>query len=526
MLRIGPARLTAGLDRWDRMDLASHRAVFGSVPRPSAGQLIDMAEQVDLRGRGGASFPLARKLQAVRSAAQTRRCRPVILVNATEGEPGSAKDKSLLFRSPHLVLDGALIAAEALDARRIVVAVAGSGPHIGSVRAAVKTDPELAGRTRIVIVPDRFVSGEGGALVNAVNGRPALPPGRKVRASDRGVDGLPTLLSNAETFAQLATLAMLDADGYASVGTRSEPGTVLLTVGGSARRPAVVEAPSGTPLGEILDICEVAPAAGVLVGGYHGAWLPPDATETIPVSRSGLAAAGGTLGPGIILPIGPQTCALGEVARVAAYLAEESSGQCGPCMLGLPAVARSVAALVRGSGGMDSVDNARRRAAMVRGRGACAHPDGAFRFVASALDVFADDLAAHTFRGSCGHPVRGTLPLGGAETQARLTVDWTRCRGHGLCAKLAPEVIQLDEHGYPDILDMPVPPWLTRQAGQAVEMCPALALRLTTPLPSGREAALAAPEAALAAPEAVWDDVWDQDLSVTESWIAEIGGTA
>jgi len=98
-----------------------------------------------------------------------------------------------------------------------------------------------------------------------------VPPGRKVRASERGVGGQPTLLSNAETYAQLAVLAMLGPAGYATAGTRDEPGTTLLSVGGCAARPAVVE----VPLGAVLDICEAGPAAGVLVGGYHGMWRRP-----------------------------------------------------------------------------------------------------------------------------------------------------------------------------------------------------------------------------------------------------------
>src|SRR6202042_953650 len=97
------------------------------------------------------------------------------------------------------------------------------------------------------------------------------------RASDSGVRGLPTMLSNAETFAQLAALAMLGAAGYASAGPSDEPGTVLLTVGGSVQRPAVVETPTGVPLGHILDVCGTAEPRGVLVGGYHGMWLSPDA---------------------------------------------------------------------------------------------------------------------------------------------------------------------------------------------------------------------------------------------------------
>ena len=114
VLSIGQPRLTAGLDRLRRIDLVGYQAVFGELPRLTAEQLIRMAERVDLRGRGGAAFPVARKLAAVRGAARKRKRRPIVLVNGAEGEPGSAKDKMLLLRSPYLVLGGAVTAARAL----------------------------------------------------------------------------------------------------------------------------------------------------------------------------------------------------------------------------------------------------------------------------------------------------------------------------------------------------------------------------------------------------------------------------
>jgi NADH:ubiquinone oxidoreductase subunit F (NADH-binding)/ferredoxin len=476
-MRIGQARLTAGLDRFSRIDLETHQEVFGGLRRVTAAQLIEMAERVDLRGRGGAAFPFARKLRAVTESARARKARCVVLVNGTEGEPGSAKDVTLLLRSPYLALGGALLACQALKAREIVVGVA-AGPVAASVTAAIKAEPQLRRLARVVKVPERFVSGEGGALVNAVNGNTPLPPGRKRRASDSGVAGLPTLLSNAETFAQLAVLALLGPEGYASAGTAGEPGTVLLTVGGTAARPAVVEVPAGTPLGGVLDICQARADEGVLVGGYHGKWLAADIAYDVPVSRAGLEAAGGVLGAGVVLPLGAGTCPLGEVARIARYLAAESSGQCGPCKLGLPGVARALSSLADGSGGMEALDGARRAAAAVRGRGACSHPDGTSRFVLSALEVFTDDLAAHVFRGGCGRPVRGLLPVPSAAGEIRLEVDWTRCQGHGLCGRLVPELVRLDRQGYPVFLDTPVPFWLEREARHAVAMCPALALRL------------------------------------------------
>jgi NADH:ubiquinone oxidoreductase subunit F (NADH-binding)/ferredoxin len=544
VIRIGQARVTAGLDRHARLDLAAHRAEFGDLPVLTATELIQIAEQVDLRGRGGAAFPVARKLRAVLTATRLGKRHAVIVVNGAEGEPGSAKDKMLLTRSPHLVLDGAVLAARALNAREIVIAMAGDGPHLQSVSHAVAGDPALRRMARVVSVPDRFVSGESGALVNALNGKPALPPGQKARPSDSGVRGMPTLLSNAETFAQLAVLAMLGPAGFASAGTEYEPGTVLLTVAGSVAQPMVVETPTGVPLGHILDICGAYLPHGVLVGGYHGMWLTPDAAYQVPVSRAGLSAAGGSLGAGTVLVIGADSCPLAEVSRVASYLAMQSSGQCGPCKLGLPAVARSLAAITAGAGGIDELEAVRRAAAGVRGRGACAHPDGTANFVMSALDAFSADLSEHMFRGRCGRAVQGVLPLPGdsgeqrREPETRLAVDWTRCRGHGLCARLVPELIQLDEHGYPVFLDVPVPFWLARDASQAVDMCPALALTLTTRTASPVGPSLAAPVAVgpgpqLRSPQLVAQKAQlaktkrgrrNDDLAVASAWIATIGG--
>jgi ferredoxin len=210
-------------------------------------------------------------------------------------------------------------------------------------------------------------------------------------------------------------------------------------------------------------------------------WLDAEVAYQVPVGREGLAAAGGTFGSGIVLPLGDGTCPLGEVARIASYLAGESAGQCGPCKLGLPTIARAMNAIVDGSGGIEALDVARRAAASANKRGACSHPDGTTRMVLSALEVFTEDLAAHVFHSSCGRPVRGILPLPAgpeAENEKQLMVDWVRCEGHGLCAHLVPELIHLDGNGFPVVMNIPVPPWLEKDAQQAVEMCPALALRL------------------------------------------------
>ncbi|MFI6811269.1 NADH-ubiquinone oxidoreductase-F iron-sulfur binding region domain-containing protein [Nonomuraea sp. NPDC050328] len=473
VVRLGPARLTEGLDHCRRLDLPAHRTIHGAPAPLDLESLIAQADLVDLRGRGGAAFPFARKLRAVAGNRSER----VVLINAAEGEPASRKDAMLLVRTPHLVLDGAVLAAEALRAREIVLAVAADSVPFASAEAAVaeRRAAGVAGaeesrlRIRVIGLPERFITGEGGALVRGVNGETPTPPGRKRRAAHEGVDGLPTLLSNAETFAQLALLARLGPAAYADVGTPREPGTLLLTVGGET----VVEAAHGMPLSAVLDLCS--PGAdlgpGVLLGGYHGTWLTAAEARTAVLSR----AAGTPLGAGIVLPLGPDTCPLGETARVAAYLAGQSAGQCGPCRLGLPDLARALLALCSGEGSPEAV---RRAARSVERRGACSHPDGTARFALSALDVFATDIASHLDAGTCGRPVLGVLPLpeSPAEPEYRLDVDWTRCEGHGLCAHLLPEFVDLDDFGYPAF--RPVPGGMLREARRAVEMCPALALRL------------------------------------------------
>jgi NADH:ubiquinone oxidoreductase subunit F (NADH-binding)/ferredoxin len=476
VVSLGESRLTAGFDRYRRLDLWAHEEVHGNFPRLSAGDLLHLAEKIDLRGRGGAGFPFHRKMKAVIDSMRRQDLPAVVVVNATEGEPAAWKDKVLLTRAPHLILDGASLVARALKAEEIAIGIADDGVGERSLTAAL-AERRMPVPTRVVVVPHRFISGEGGAMVRGINGEAHIPPGVKQRASDNGVYQLPTLLSNAETYAQLAIAARIGPAQYATVGTPDEPGTVMLSVGGSAQRPAVVECPTGAPLKEVLRMCSAPAGSGVLLGGFHGKWISAEAAGQAEVSRKGLAEVGGRLGAGIVLPLGDSTCPLGEVARVVQYLAGESAGQCGPCRLGLPDLARAVAEVASGTGSPDAV---RAAAAFVRGRGACSHPDGTAGFAVSAMDVFSEDIDAHARGDGCGRAVKGILPMppgadGGAK---RLTVDWSRCDGHGLCAFVVPELIRLDGNGYPSFPDLPVPPWLEYGVNQAVAMCPALALSL------------------------------------------------
>ncbi len=473
---IGEPRLTAGFAEFGRLDLMAHEMEHGPIGPMEPANLLRLAEAIQLKGKGGAGFPFYRKFKAVLESCERQDLPAVVVVNATEGEPASWKDKVLLTRAPHLILDGAALAAYALDAEEIVLCVADDLIGRDSLTDAL-AERRMPVPTSIVTVPHRFISGEGGALVNGINGLPHIPPGTKKRSSDSGVRNLPTLLSNAETYAQVAIAARLGPYEYAALGTDDEPGTVLLTVTGQAKRAAVVECAAGTPLRDILDLCEVPEGPGILMGGYHGRWITWEAAQRAEITRKSLTSVGGTLGAGIIIPLGRDTCPLGEAAQVVRYLAGESAGQCGPCKRGLPDLARAVDLAVSGSAPVEVV---RAAAGDVKGRGACSHPDGTSRFALSAMEVFADDLRQHTTGEGCGKRVKGVMGLPGAPdaNPRKLTLDWSRCDGHGLCAHVVPDFIRLDGNGYPAFPSTPVPTWLKEGAMKAVKVCPELALRL------------------------------------------------
>ena len=401
---IGEPRLLDGLDVGSWVDWRLHRQVHGDLPQLGRSAYEELTGSTALLGRGGAGFPIARKLAALpRSGAYA------VVVNGSESEPLSGKDRTLMRGTPHLVLDGALGLAAALHARVVVVAVHDS-ESAASLRAAVAERPD-AGRVRISAQPSRFVAGEARAVIRGADGGPSLPTGRRTLPTSDGLRGRPTFLSNAETFAQLAVLARLGVAGYAERGTAEEPGTSLLTLAGAVRRPGVVEVPTGIPLTLVLEAAGASEDAPLLVGGYHGVWLPAEAAASgVVLSRPAMRREGLAFGAGVIASLGHDTCPLGEVELVTRWLASQSAGQCGPCVFGLPALVNDLRQALAGDGRAHS--RILRHAQLVDRRGACAHPDGVARFVLSSVARFADDLDAHVQYGDCGRGVVGYLAEG------------------------------------------------------------------------------------------------------------------
>ncbi len=385
--------------------LSGHVARWGPVPPLDGAAVRDVIRRSALDGRGGGGFPLARKLDTARLGGG----RPVLVVNASESEPVSAKDTTLCRHRPHLLLDGAALVARALGTAEVTLHVhrgprSPTGPLAAAIGERIRAglpDPVW----RISEGPDRYVSGESSAVASAASGGPARPHFSEVPLAVRGPGGLPTVVSNVETVAHVAVAARRGAEVWRASGGPGAPGTRLVTVTGAVAHPGtVLEVVGPVRVGHLLVAAGLpAPPAAVLMGGFAGTWVDGNVAWSTPFDRESLRAVGAAPGCGLVAVLPSGACALAETARITAYLAGESAGQCGACVAGLPRLAAAMDRLASGSLRRGGARRIRGLAHELVGSGACSHPDGVARLVASTLDVFEDDVVRHL----AGAPCRG-----------------------------------------------------------------------------------------------------------------------
>jgi NADH:ubiquinone oxidoreductase subunit F (NADH-binding) len=355
-------------------------------------ELTDLLERNDLRGRGGACFPTATKLHAV--AAGKRR--PIVVVNAAEGEPLSHKDRYLLTARPDTILDGAIAAAHAMRSDLIIVAVKDTmvtAQH--SIAEAISRRREFnRGRIKLEVqtVPAGYVTGQETALVSALSGRDPKPTFTPPYPFERGLRGRPTLISNAETYSHIGRIVHGTYDG-----------TRLISLGGAVARPGLVEILPGATLDWVVNATGglTEPVRGVLSGGYGGTWATFDEITAIELNEPALRNHQLTLGAGIVYLLPESACPVAEVAHIARWMARESAGQCGPCVNGLASIAGALDGLTRDGSLVDDRARISHWTQLVQRRGACAHPDGVARFVNSAMRVFLEEFEEHERRGPC-----------------------------------------------------------------------------------------------------------------------------
>jgi NADH:ubiquinone oxidoreductase subunit F (NADH-binding) len=407
-------RLLAG--KAGRENLYEHHGRLGPLPPwwPGDSDPLDVIRASGLMGRGGGYFSLAAKIDASRLGAG----RPVVVVNGTESEPASAKDRLLLECRPHLVLDGGQALAAAVGADRVIVATHTGAPGRQSLLQACAERGERAVAVTVACVPNRYLAGESSALVSFLNGGPALPPSRTLPTAVSGIGGRPTVVSNAETVSHVGLIARFGPDWFRGAGSNAAPGSVLLTVTGDVRgAPAVIEVLKPIPIREAIRAAggvETEPAA-ILLGGYGGTWLAATDALPAPLDAAVLQKLNAPLGCGLIGVLGPDRCGLVEVARLLHWLSGERAAQCGPCTLGLPELAERFDGLATGERrGKREIHHIVAIGSSVSGRGLCHLPDGATGMVNTALSVFGDELRLHR-RRRCSARLGPVFPVASRE---------------------------------------------------------------------------------------------------------------
>lgn len=377
--------------------LQDHTRRLGPVPALDQGFIATLG-RTGATGRGGASFPVATKWQAV---ARHARRDVAILVNGAECEPLSKKDRALMTTRPHLILDGAFVAARVLGARRVVVYI--GERHSVASRAMQQAVAERPASERSLVsfeaAPARYVAGQEAAAIHLINEGIATPTTMPPYPFVRGIDRMPTLVHNVETLGQIALIAR----------TGDATGTVLITIAGAVPRPGVLEMSGTATVGDAVKRAggSIDGARAILIGGYFGSWVDAGSAANLPLDAGILRTKGLNLGCGVIGVLAESRCPVCEVAGMMRYLASESSAQCGPCFFGLRALSEACIRISERGSNHEDLNRLQRWAVDVRGRGACRHPDGAVSLLQSAMKTFAHEFGTHS-------PHRATQQFGAA----------------------------------------------------------------------------------------------------------------
>lgn len=423
----------------------------------AAGDIIEEIRDSGLRGRGGAGFPTGRKWASVQQGGGRHH---YVVCNGAEGEPATFKDRALIRANPYVVVEGAVIAAVAVEASEVFLAVKSSfGPEREALSRAIDemSGADLLGDTpvRLVVGPEEYLFGEEKALLEVIEGNDPLPRwlppylhglfvnepqlGWEAHDTEEGHQGEheanPTLVNNVETLANVAHILARGSAWFRSMGTAESPGTVICTMVGDVVRPGVVELELGTPLGKLIEHCGGAlpgRAIQAVLSGVSNPVLTSDQLDTA-LSYEAMEAAGTGLGAAGFMVYDDSACMV-EVARdLSRFLYVESCGQCLPCKLGTGEITAALTRLSSGKGSEGDLERIEQWLPLVVDANRCYLPVEERRVVASLLLSFPEDFAAH-LEGPCPRPRDIPVPKivnleAGNVTydvqQAKKLPDWT-----------------------------------------------------------------------------------------------------
>lgn len=407
-------------------------------------EVIDLVLASGLRGRGGAGFPTGRKWQFARNndAPQKYAC-----CNADEGDPGAFMDRSVLEGDPHSVLEAMAIAGYAIGANQGYIYIRAEYPiAVKRLQIAIEQAREygLLGKNifdsgfdfdiDIRLGAGAFVCGEETALMTSIEGKRGEPRVRPPFPAVKGLFGVPTVLNNVETYANIPQIILKGADWFRSIGTERSPGTKVFALGGKITNTGLVEVPMGTTLREVVEEIGGGVPGGhtfkaAQTGGPSGGCIPAKLIDT-PIDYDNLIAIGSMMGSGGLIVMDETTCMVDIAKFFLEFTVDESCGKCTPCRVGTKRLLEILNKITSGNGTLEDIDKMEELCYYIKENSLCGLGQTAPNPVLSTLKYYRDEYEAHVVEHRC--------PAGACKALTNYSIVADKCKGCTLCARNCP----------------------------------------------------------------------------------------
>jgi NADH-quinone oxidoreductase subunit F len=416
--------LLAHADERDLSQLDEYRAVGGYDALQKAlgmdsDALIDALVTSTLRGRGGAGFPTGRKASLVdRSGARPS----YLVVNADESEPGAFKDRAIMGKNPHLLIEGCLIGARAILSKHVFIYIRGEYVAEWEVLQGAVDDARAAGLFGDIEMTvhrgaGAYICGEETALLDSLEGKRGQPRPRPPFPPIQGLYMSPTQINNVQTIATIPVIIAMGAEEFAKIGPENSPGTAVFSLSGNVVNPGNYELELGSTLRELIyDIGGGVPDGlaikAIIPGGSSVPVLTPDQLDT-PMDYDSIAAAGSFFGSAAVMVIDERCCMVQLALRAEKFYMHESCGKCTPCREGTRWLVQLLEKIEDGRGEYSDLDLIESVGSRILGRSLCALGDFAVYPVQSYLRKFRSEFEAHIEQRGCpfagGSSIEGIL---------------------------------------------------------------------------------------------------------------------
>ena len=407
-------------------------------------EVIDLVLASGLRGRGGAGFPTGRKWQF---AANSKAEQKYACCNADEGDPGAFMDRSVLEGDPHSVLEAMAIAGYAIGANQGYIYIRAEYPiAVKRLQIAIEQAREygLLGKNifdsgfdfdiDIRLGAGAFVCGEETALMTSIEGKRGEPRVRPPFPAVKGLFGVPTVLNNVETYANIPQIILKGADWFRSIGTEKSPGTKVFALGGKITNTGLVEVPMGTTLREVVE--EIGGGVpgnhtfkAAQTGGPSGGCIPAKLIDT-PIDYDNLIAIGSMMGSGGLIVMDETTCMVDIAKFFLEFTVDESCGKCTPCRVGTKRLLEILNKITSGNGTLEDIDRMEELCYYIKENSLCGLGQTAPNPVLSTLKYYRDEYEAHVVEHRC--------PAGACKALTNYHIDADKCKGCTLCARNCP----------------------------------------------------------------------------------------